>query len=94
MAARSKDLVSSPTFVYHQRYQGTIDQVDLYRVHTDPRLRARTGIDELLADVPGWLIIEWPLIDLVYPIDIPVIHLTASGAPAWSFTLTTTEDYR
>jgi len=66
-----------------------IDHVDLYRVQADPALRARSGIDELLADVPGWLIIEWPLADLVYPAEFPVIEIQLSGAPGWSISITT-----
>ncbi len=111
VAAVSADPVSSPTYVYHVRYQmteiriqmtervapssvlrppssGLIDHVDLYRVHPDPTLRTRSLIDELLADVPGWLLIEWPLADLAYPSDLPRLTIEASGPPVFRFTLT------
>lgn len=101
VSAVSSAAVSSPTYVYHQRYlvsstqqaasggptNGSIDHVDLYRVHTDPTLRARTGIDELLAAVPGWLLIEWPLDDLAVPADIPVLTIAAGGPSEFRFDL-------
>jgi tRNA threonylcarbamoyladenosine biosynthesis protein TsaE len=95
VAASSTDHVSSPTFVYHQRYVanreprtvlsgtvgGVIDHVDLYRVQADPSLRLRSGIDELLQRVWGWLLIEWPLPDLTYPADVPRLTVTAGDPP-------------
>lgn len=108
VSARSSDHVSSPTFVYHQRYtlpqkstvssgwqqhrdpSSVIDHVDCYRIHTDSTLRARSGIDELLADVSGWLLIEWPLPDLVYPADVPRLTIACGEAPG-QFTLETTQ---
>lgn len=109
VGALSADPVSSPTYVYHQRYAlevksqkskvksgrhqqiqppSIIDHVDLYRVHGDPTLRARSGIDELLAVVPGWLLIEWPLADLTYPPTVPRLTIEASGPPAFRFKVT------
>ena len=110
VAARSSDPVSSPTYVYHARYQmpnisgrasdgslltsdlrpptsGVIDHVDLYRVHADPSLRSRSAIDELLSDVPGWLVIEWPLADLCYPTDVPLVQIRATGPPDYHFAI-------
>lgn len=90
VASQSADLVSSPTYVYHQRYHGRlgpIDHVDLYRVHHDPTLRARSGIDELLTDLPGWLVIEWPLDDLLYPPDVVLVQIIARAGPRFHFYL-------
>jgi|GEM_PF-3314101 len=91
VSAVSSDDVSSPTFVYHQRYQGKIgpvDHVDCYRIHSEPSKLETTGIAELAATVPGWLLVEWPLSELQFPSNVPVIDVTATGAPQFQFSVT------
>jgi len=92
VAAKSSDPVTSPTFVYHQRYQTggrPIDHVDLYRLQSTPASLGQTGILDLLEDVPGWLLIEWPPITLKYPAEIPIIRIEASGQPEFMFQIQT-----
>ena len=91
-STKTSDLVNSPTFVYHQRYQTTnlpIDHVDLYRLQTAPSSLGQTGILDLLEDVPGWLFIEWPLTKLPYPNDVPRVQIEASGQPEYSYKINT-----
>ena len=90
--ARTDDQVTSPTFVYHQRYgtsDAPVDHIDLYRLQTTPDELAKTGVLELLEDVPGWLIIEWPLETLPYPNDVTRLSITAAGQPDYAFQLET-----
>jgi len=72
--------VSSPTFVFRQRYDGTppIEHLDLYRIE-DPREAADLGLDEAFG--PGWItVVEWPerLPDLL-PASAIRIHIDGSG---------------
>lgn len=53
--------VSSPTFALAHRYRGprlTVHHLDLYRVAEGAD--AELGLDELLADPRGALVVEWP----------------------------------
>jgi tRNA threonylcarbamoyl adenosine modification protein YjeE len=52
--------VSSPTFIFRQRYDGTppIEHLDLYRID-DPAEAAELGLEEAFG--PGWItVVEWP----------------------------------
>ena len=91
---RTNEPISSPTFVYHQRYssaEAPIDHVDLYRLRDNPSILAPSGILDLVETVPGWLLIEWPLTKLPFPSNVPLLAIAASGAPLFQFTLTTTD---
>lgn len=86
--------VSSPTFVYHQRYDtptGVIDHFDLYRVHQDSTLLVRTGITEYLADPPGLLLIEWPIAALHYPPAVPHLFVDATSGSVFTFRFGSTD---
>lgn len=53
--------VSSPTFALAHVYKGkrlTVHHLDLYRVA--PGAEGELGLDELLADPRGALVVEWP----------------------------------
>jgi tRNA threonylcarbamoyl adenosine modification protein YjeE len=52
--------VSSPTFVFRQRYPGEppVEHLDLYRID-DPRETADLGLDEAFSD-GAITIVEWP----------------------------------
>jgi tRNA threonylcarbamoyladenosine biosynthesis protein TsaE len=53
--------VSSPTFALAHRYRGkrlTVHHLDLYRVAEGED--AELGLDELLADPRGAVVVEWP----------------------------------
>ena len=53
--------VSSPTFALAHVYRGkrlTVHHLDLYRVA--PGAEAELGLDELLADPRGAVVVEWP----------------------------------
>ncbi len=90
--SRTNDDVSSPTFVYHQRYGSTaqpIDHIDLYRVKDDQIKLASSGILDIIETVPGWVLIEWPLNDMKFPPAVPVVTVAASGPPTFRFAITT-----
>lgn len=80
------DLVSSPTFVIAQRYDGKrlrLHHVDLYRIEDEIELDG-FGFDELL-DPPGVAAVEW---SSRFPAALPGDHLEvrivregAGGAP-------------
>lgn len=56
----SDDAVSSPTFVFRQRYDGTppIEHLDLYRID-DPAELAHLGLEDAFA--PDCIVfVEWP----------------------------------
>lgn len=56
-----RGLVSSPTFALAHRYRGgrlTLHHLDLYRVAEGDD--AELGLDELLADPRGAVVVEWP----------------------------------
>jgi tRNA threonylcarbamoyladenosine biosynthesis protein TsaE len=67
--------VSSPTFALAHRYRGarlTIHHLDLYRLEAeDPEL----GLDELLADPRGAVVVEWPAARRRWPADRLEIEL-------------------
>jgi tRNA threonylcarbamoyladenosine biosynthesis protein TsaE len=53
--------VSSPTFVYHQRYvtpEGEVDHLDLYRIETRDALES-IGFWDLFRAETGLVLIEW-----------------------------------
>lgn len=91
---RTTDTVSSPTFIYHQRY-GTdlspIDHIDFYRGQGNSAILKQTGLIDLLEIVPGWLLIEWPQPNLPYPNDVPILEIQASGPPRYLFELRTSD---
>jgi tRNA threonylcarbamoyl adenosine modification protein YjeE len=70
--------VSSPTFVFRQRYDGTpVEHLDLYRIE-DPAEGADLGLEEAFA--PDRItVVEWPdrLPGLLPP---HTIHITIEGA--------------
>jgi tRNA threonylcarbamoyl adenosine modification protein YjeE len=57
----SDDAVSSPTFVFRQRYDGTppVEHVDLYRIDDAAHELAELGLDEAF-EPDRIVLIEWP----------------------------------
>jgi tRNA threonylcarbamoyl adenosine modification protein YjeE len=57
----SADAVSSPTFVFRQRYDGTppVEHVDLYRIEDPGRELAELGLEDAFA-ADCIALVEWP----------------------------------
>jgi tRNA threonylcarbamoyl adenosine modification protein YjeE len=53
--------VSSPTFIFRQRYEGSppVEHVDLYRIDDPIREPAELGLEEAFS-ADGIALIEWP----------------------------------
>ncbi len=72
--------VSSPTFVFRQRYDGVppIEHLDLYRVET-PRDAAELGLDDAF-DPATLTLVEWPeRLPALLPPDAIHVEIAGSG---------------
>ena len=72
--------VSSPTFVFRQRYDGTppVEHLDLFRLD-DPAEAVDLGLEEAFG--PGWItVVEWPeRLPGLLPAGAIRIHIAGAG---------------